>query len=308
MTRKASELWQSLQRLKLRENTHLTEKFARCFFNEIFKKILREKLRERKMKLIFFDVDGTVIEEQTKKMPPSTKRAIEKARKNGHICVINTGRTWKMVNGIITNDTVFDGYVLGCGTMVTYRDRVLFHKIFARELACRIVESLRRNEIDAVLEGGENNFCDGPERIHTPLFHDFIADLQKNDYGTFENSPGHFDKLFAYTENTAGMDAFIEEFSAELDFVDREGGFYEIMPKGISKASGMRFLAQHLQIPMCDTVAIGDSSNDIPMLECANISIAMGNGSEEVLKMADYVTGRADQDGIERALGWLGVI
>nr|WP_318684118.1 HAD family hydrolase [uncultured Acetatifactor sp.] len=241
-------------------------------------------------------------------MPPSTKRAIEKARKNGHICVINTGRTWKMVNGIITNDTVFDGYVLGCGTMVTYRDRVLFHKIFARELACRIVESLRRNEIDAVLEGRENNFCDGPERIHTPLFHDFIADLQKNDYGTFENAPGHFDKLFAYTENTAGMDAFIEEFSAELDFVDREGGFYEIMPKGISKASGMRFLAQHLQIPMCDTVAIGDSSNDIPMLECANISIAMGNGSEEVLKMADYVTGRADQDGIERALGWLGVI
>ena len=106
------------------------------------------------MKLIFFDVDGTVIEEQTKKMPPSTKRAIEKARKNGHICVINTGGTWKMVNGIITNDTVFDGYVLGCGTMVTYRDRVLFHKIFARELACRIVESLRRNEIDAVLEGG----------------------------------------------------------------------------------------------------------------------------------------------------------
>ncbi len=81
MTRKASELWQSLQRLKLRENTHLTEKFARCFFNEIFKKILREKLRERKMKLIFFDVDGTVIEEQTKKCLRARKEQLKRQGK-----------------------------------------------------------------------------------------------------------------------------------------------------------------------------------------------------------------------------------
>ena len=42
---------------------------------------------------LFFDVDGTLIDEQTKIVPESTLRALKQARENGHLVFINTGRT-----------------------------------------------------------------------------------------------------------------------------------------------------------------------------------------------------------------------
>ena len=93
-----------------------------------------------------------------------------------------------------------------------------------------------------------------------------------------------------------------------LDFIDRENGYYEVVPKGCSKATAMHFLADFLHVSMEDTVAIGDSNNDLPMLQCAATSIAMGNSSKAVLEMADYVTTDVMEDGIWNALQWLGVL
>ena len=127
------------------------------------------------MKLIFFDIDGTIIDEETKEMSESTRGAIEQARKNGHICVINTGRTWRLVNGTITGLTEFDGYILGCGTMIIYHDKVLMHETFSEETAKRIVTGLRKYKVDALLEGCDNNFHDDLQKINTKLFYDFVT-------------------------------------------------------------------------------------------------------------------------------------
>ena len=104
------------------------------------------------------------------------------------------------------------------------------------------------------------------------------------------------------------MEEFSREFADRLEIVDRKKGYYEIMPKGYSKASGIRFLADALGVDMAQTVAVGDSSNDIPMLECAGVSIAMGNATDDVKALADYVTTDVEENGIENALRWLGAI
>lgn len=259
-------------------------------------------------KLIFFDIDGTIIDEEKKEMSESTRQAIEQARANGHICVVNTGRTWKMVNGIITPLAEFDGYVAGCGTMVIYRDKLLLHETFSEEMSRKIIEALRKHEIDAVLEGKENNYMDSPDRIHTKIFKKFVEQFRNDGYGSFEDAVGHFDKFFAYAGSLERIKPFLDEFSGALEAVDRERGYFEMMPAGFSKASGMRFLAEKLGVPMEDTVAIGDSNNDIPMLECAHTSIAMGKSSEAVLAMADYITTTVEQNGIKNALKWLKVL
>ena len=67
-------------------------------------------------------------------------------------------------------------------------------------------------------------------------------------------------------------------------------------------------LAEKLGISMQDTVAIGDSTNDLTMLEAAGTSIAMGNSTKQILDMADYVTTDIYEDGIFHALQWLGVL
>lgn len=257
--------------------------------------------------LIFFDIDGTLIGEESHLMLESTKKAIQKARENGHICMINTGRSLKLVGPDITGLTEFDGLALGCGTMVVYRGKTLLHKTFTETQSVRIIEGLRRHHIDAVLEGSENNYNDSPERMFSATFIDFIRRFDNQDYGSYEDAVGHFDKFYAYAGDADRIDAFQAEFGSELDFVDRKGGYYEIMPKGFSKASAMNFVADALKIPMNRTAAIGDSSNDIPMISRAAIGIAMGNATEDVKEIADFVTTDVDRDGIWNALKWLGV-
>jgi len=262
-----------------------------------------------KKKLIFFDIDGTILSH--KGMSESTKRAIRTARENGHICVINTGRTKRLVGEEIRSLVEFDGFVMGCGTAIEYHGEELYHYELSLEESRRIIDSLRRNHVDAVLEGPENNFVEPPERIHSEFFREFTEQIRGEHYGTFDEAVGKYDKLFCYAEEKTSREAFIGEFSGKydlIDFIDREHGFIEAVPRGISKATAISRLAELLHIPMEDTVAIGDGPNDVPMLQYAHTAIVMGNAPAEVRSIADFVTTDVDDDGIQNALRWLGVI
>ena len=258
--------------------------------------------------LIFFDIDGTLIPELVGEIPESAGRAIQRAREKGHICMINTGRSLALVGPDVTGDVEFDGILMGCGTMITFHGETLLHKTFTTKEAEDIISGLHRHRIDAVLEGSETNFRDSDERIFTEVFRKYIHQFDHLHYKSFEEAPGHFDKFYIYADKVEKLEAFSREFENRLDFVDRKGGYFEVMPKGYSKASGMRYIAEKLGIPMNQTVAIGDSSNDIPMLQSAAVSIAMGNATEDVKKMVDFVTTDVDKDGIWNALKWLDIV
>ena len=75
---------------------------------------------------LFFDVDGTLIDEQTKIVPESTLCALKQARENGHLVFINTGRTSCNTLDSMKHIPV-DGYVCGCGTEIIYQGNVLMH-------------------------------------------------------------------------------------------------------------------------------------------------------------------------------------
>ena len=258
--------------------------------------------------LIFFDIDGTLLGERDHLMPDSAAKAIAAARNKGHICVINTGRTKKLMEPDLDKLHGFDAYLMGCGTMITLHERVLLHKTFTKAESEEIMEALGRFGIDAVLEGCENNFHEQIDKIRTKTFRDFVTQFAGQGYGSFRDATGCFDKFFAYVDDGERMEGFRKEFENRLDFVDRKGGFFEVMPKGCSKASAMDFLAGELGISMEHTAALGDSSNYIPMLRRARIAVAMGNATEDVKAEADYVTASLEQDGVWNALQWLGVL
>lgn len=258
--------------------------------------------------LIFFDIDGTLLVKPFEPMPRSAVQAIKQARANGHICVINTGRSLKLVGKEITEQTEFDGLLLGCGTMVVYRGQVLFHKTFTVEESLRIIEALERYGIDAVLEGAENNYLNEGQRMFHAHWVKYIKKFTDMSYGTYSQAPGNFDKFYAYVEDFTKMEDFKRELEEMLDFVDRGKGYFEIMPKGCSKASAIEYLAEALNISIEETAAIGDGANDIPMLERAHYAIAMGNSEAVAKEAADFITTDVDKDGIANALRWLGVI
>ena len=73
-------------------------------------------------KMLFFDIDGTLVAEGTHYLPQSAVNAIRKARENGHLVFINTGRTRFSIDDFL-EEIGFDGYVCGCGTAIMLEKR-----------------------------------------------------------------------------------------------------------------------------------------------------------------------------------------
>lgn len=82
----------------------------------------------------------------------------------------------------------------------------------------------------------------------------------------------------------------------------------EAVPAGFSKATGIQFLTEYLQIDSSDCYAFGDSINDMEMLQYVPHSVAMGNAVEDVLQVAEYRTTDILENGIENALHHYGLI
>lgn len=76
----------------------------------------------------------------------------------------------------------------------------------------------------------------------------------------------------------------------------------EFNRKGTSKGEALKYLSHYLNIHMNHVMAIGDSENDLEMISCAGLGIAMGNAFDSVKKEADFVTGTNDEDGLAAAI------
>src|SRR5262249_50935505 len=75
-------------------------------------------------------------------------------------------------------------------------------------------------------------------------------------------------------------------------------GIVEILPLGLTKATGLSLAARRLGIKAADTIAFGDMPNDIPMFSWAAHSVAMADAHEDLKAIADEVTLSNDEDGI----------
>ena len=101
----------------------------------------------------------------------------------------------------------------------------------------------------------------------------------------------------------------IRNFLPEDLTVVRTAAFYlEIFPRRINKGQGLCDICRILKIDVRNSIAFGDSENDIPMLKAAGIGIAMKNAEMDVKKASDMSTLSNNEDGIPYALRALNVI
>lgn len=87
-------------------------------------------------------------------------------------------------------------------------------------------------------------------------------------------------------------------------YYNEDGSIFSlgIFPKGANKGAALDLILRHLRIDKSDVIAIGDNVNDIPMFECAQISIAVSNATEQVKQMATIVAPSNDEEGVAWAL------
>ena len=84
--------------------------------------------------------------------------------------------------------------------------------------------------------------------------------------------------------------------------------YLELVKKGVSKGNALAATAQEANVPLAETIAIGDSTNDLPMLSYAGTGIAMGGSAASVLDAADFETDTILQDGLYNAFRYLQLV
>lgn len=261
-------------------------------------------------KMLFFDIDGTLITEDGKRIfPESAKEAIRIARNKGHLAFINTGRVYVNIEDFI-KDAGFDGYVCGCGTNIISENIELLHNKLTKEKCYKIAMKCRECGMMSIFE----------HRDHTAYDKDIEGDLHKDILDYFKSMKRKliddinsdefiFDKLACwYEDGNDKVASFIEYMEKDFTCIDRGGNFYEIVPKGFSKATGIEFLMKHYGISLENIYVFGDSNNDLDMLRFVPNSIAMGVCTKEVEKVASYKTSTVLEDGIYNAMKHFGVI
>lgn len=260
--------------------------------------------------LLFFDIDGTLITlDDRHVMPESTKEALLKAKENGHKIFINTGRVKTAIDKPLL-EFDFDGLVCGCGTYIEYEGKTVFHHTIPKEQCISYAELLHEYRYQTVFEGKDRLFIDGD--YGPGSFMEYIyAYFSKNCDFPIEEF-GHpdfvFDKFTTTQMPESSQEEFFEVFSKDFILIPHFGNVYEAVPKGFSKATGIRFLTDYLGASSEDCFAFGDSINDMEMLKYVPHSVGMGNAVKEVLDVVEFKTSDIEKDGIKKALVHYGLI
>lgn len=261
------------------------------------------------MNLLFFDVDETIID-GSGYIPPSTADVLRSLQEKGDLCFVNTGRPFSHVDRRV-KALGFDGYVCSCGQHIEYQGKVLLHAGFSDRESRKIAAAVRACRLNALYEAEAGIWLD---------FNDVIPSIVENDRKRFEASgirvsgsvddtDFRFDKFCVFPSSDCDFRPLEDLIQDTCTMIDRgNGGFYECILKGYSKATGIEFIRSMLNVPLTRCYAFGDSTNDLPMLEAVPHSVAMGDSPAAVRDACEFVTDRLREDGILHALQHYGLI
>ncbi len=260
-------------------------------------------------KYVFFDIDGTLWDENMV-VPESTKIAIKQLQANGHKAFVCTGRAMGNVNDPQFDAIGFDGFIAACGNHVEMDGNILYENNMSYADVKKVYDVSRECKLPIIYEGTTYQWLDREGFDGDGYISYIIENL--GDVAVFLDECKlediHANKFSALINEETDYDGVKEALSDLYDLLDHGDGIIEAVPKGTSKATGIAWLCEHLGIAIEDTYAIGDSINDLEMLEFVGHSIAMGNASMAAKEKAEYVTTHIRKDGILNALKYYDLI
>lgn len=260
-------------------------------------------------KIVFFDVDGTLVDNPTQIIPESAVRAIRELRAGGHLAVVNTGRPQQHIDPRIL-DIGWDGVVAGCGMWVQAEGKVIHDDTPSPAICREMLELVRRCDVDAFFEAPHGLVLDG-SRGWGPLVERECENIRARGL-TVTTDPDaedfYFLKFVSYDKPGTDVEGYMAGLSAYFSVIDRGAGMREMVPLGNTKSTGMALIMDHFGLTRADAYAFGDSTNDTPMFRAVGTSVAMGGSDPRLAAIADCVTDTVLHDGIEKGLKTLGLI
>lgn len=277
-------------------------------------------------KIVFLDVDGTLINYEAK-LPESAARAVNEARANGHKVYICTGCSKAEIEQ--RNLCDLDGMIGGNGAYVEDNGKVVMHQGLSREEVKKIADWCNERNLAFYLEANSGIYCNemmhvkGPETmVKYSLGKGADLSKAKNSADSFINSfilvKGEEQYRDDVNKISFILDSYQDHLDSKKEFPELEantwGGkgehalFGDLGPSGITKKHAIEVLLDYLGADQKDTISFGDAKIDLSMFELCAYNVAMGNGGPEIKEAADYITTDVDEDGLYNAFKYLTLI
>jgi Cof subfamily protein (haloacid dehalogenase superfamily) len=276
---------------------------------------------------VFLDVDGTLID-SGERIAPSTIEAIHRARRNGHLVFVCTGRGSVEICPSI-RAIGFDGTISAGGGFAEIGNELVITRTMPEAAVTRMVSFYEEAGYDFYLQSYDQVYPSPGLRDRFAEY--LLADLERgrrpdSAATSVEQHPAlrAFSDVKPYSHVGIAKSVFLGNDRSAFDRAAAAlgdtfhvitgtiphlgGGSGEVSFGGVNKGSTILLLLDQLEIDVASTIGIGDSSNDVEMLQVCGVGIAMGNADADIKSCADEVTTSVLDDGVWNAFERHGLI
>lgn len=252
-------------------------------------------------RLIATDLDGTLLT-GSETVSERTLAALAAASAAGAAHIVVTGRPAPVTRSVLQSIGYTGLAVCGQGAQVydAGAHRLVTSVTLDRRLAALALAKVEA-EVGPLAVAAHRDGADG-EMVAGPTFRLVIAELPMttvDDRDELLSAP--IGKLYIQHPRLSDDDLAAAARAAVGDLVGvvmAGEGIVELLPLGLTKATGLAIAARRLGVTAAETLAFGDMPNDIPMFAWAARGVAMANAHDELKAVADEVTASNDEDGV----------
>jgi Cof subfamily protein (haloacid dehalogenase superfamily) len=260
----------------------------------------------RQLKLVAFDVDGTLVGRDLT-ISQRVRDAVAQMRAAGITGCLVTGRMYRATLPF-ARELHLDAPLIcyqGAAIIDPVTDDVLDHVPLGNDIVRDLIGITERERMQLQLYRNDEYYCEARNR-----FSDLYASLSMTEpvivpslREAFWYSPATKAVIVADAPDAARYAEMLVQRFAGRAYVTRSlPEFVEVLDPAVDKGAALRFVAARLGVAMEDTLAIGDSWNDAPLLKAAGFAVAMGSAPPELRAIADACVADVAHDGVAEAL------
>ncbi|WP_194189553.1 Cof-type HAD-IIB family hydrolase [Clostridium chrysemydis] len=268
------------------------------------------------IKLICTDMDGTLLADDHN-VPEENRDALKKAVDKGIHVAITTGRLFTSAKYYARMTGVDAPIISSNGAYIRSGDSndVIYENPLSLEETLEIYDILKKydfrfnfntyNSVISLKDEEDHSYKDMNKLVKACDRVEFIVNENLTDV-LKENEVNILKVIAIDKENKylKEMEKAKEEFKAlgKYEVVSSWSNNFEVMKKGTSKGEAVKRLAEMLGVKREEVMCIGDSENDLSMIEYAGVSVAMGNGLDILKEKATFVTDTNTNFGVAKAI------
>ncbi|MFA5710209.1 HAD family hydrolase [Mycolicibacterium sp.] len=261
--------------------------------------------------LIATDVDGTLLDEY-EQVTPRTKDAVNAAVDSGTRFILATGRPPRWVAPVV-DALGFAPLAVCANGSVLYdpsTDRILSVRTLSIDALVRLADIAHRVLPGAGLAvervGESAHDAATPQFVSSPGYEHAWLNPDNTEVSLTDLLSAPAIKLLIRQVGATSSDMaaeLVKHIGSEADITySTNNGLIEVMPSGVSKATGIAEFADPLGITADEIITFGDMPNDVAMLAWAGHGVAMGNAHPAAIAAANEVTTPNTDDGLARVL------